>query len=376
MTGEWRRPGRHRVALMALALSAALSAPAVAGGAAAADPLDDAKARVAAAQEAADVATARFHEAQTRHAEVVLAIDDLEAAIRSGEQQREALREEVERLAVTAYTTSGASTPLAVLGDDDPLAAARREKLLGDAAGVDNDALDDLAAVVDDLGRSRSDLDRQRADAEEALAAMDAEAADLQRELAAAQEAQADVEEQIRQLEAARQEEERRRLEAEREAREAAAADAAAATETPSPSPSGSSPAPAQAGSLVCPIQGPVSFIDSWGAPRPQGPHMGVDLMAARGSPNVAVVSGEVTMRSPGGLPGLGVHLQGDDGNLYYYFHFDSYEGGARRVAQGEVIGYTGNTGDASGGPTHTHFEVHPGGGGAVNPYPYVAAVC
>jgi murein DD-endopeptidase MepM/ murein hydrolase activator NlpD len=116
--------------------------------------------------------------------------------------------------------------------------------------------------------------------------------------------------------------------------------------------------------------------VDSWHDARPGGrAHEGVDLMAPRGTPNVAVVSGSVTMKS-GGISGNGVHLQGDNGNLYYYFHLDAYEGGARQVTQGEVIGYTGNTGDASGGATHTHFEVHPGGGGAVNPYPVVRPIC
>jgi murein DD-endopeptidase MepM/ murein hydrolase activator NlpD len=119
-----------------------------------------------------------------------------------------------------------------------------------------------------------------------------------------------------------------------------------------------------------------VSFIDSWGFPRATtGSHQGVDLMSPRGTPNVAVVSGEVKMMS-GATSGLGVFLYGDDGNLYYYFHFDAWEGGSRRVQQGEVVGYVGNTGDASGGATHTHFEVHPGGGPAVNPYPTVAGIC
>ena len=126
---------------------------------------------------------------------------------------------------------------------------------------------------------------------------------------------------------------------------------------------------------IVCPVRGAVSFIDSWHAPRHQGQHMGVDIMAARNTPNVAVVSGTVTFRS-GSTSGNGAYLSGDDGNLYYYFHLERYAGGPRRVAQGEVIGYVGNTGDARYTATHTHFEIHPGHGPAVNPYPSVRAVC
>ena len=72
----------------------------------------------------------------------------------------------------------------------------------------------------------------------------------------------------------------------------------------------------------------------------------------------------------------MGAFLNGDDGNTYYYFHLSAYEGGNRRVSKGEVIGYVGNTGDALYTASHTHFEVHPGGGSAVNPYPSVRPVC
>ena len=62
-------------------------------------------------------------------------------------------------------------------------------------------------------------------------------------------------------------------------------------------------------------------------------------------------------------------------GNGFYYAHMDAYSPAAREgaaVARGTVLGYVGDTGDARGTPTHLHFEVHPGGGGPVRPYPIV----
>ena len=123
---------------------------------------------------------------------------------------------------------------------------------------------------------------------------------------------------------------------------------------------------------ILCPMNGS-AYGDSWGAPRSGGrSHEGVDMLAPMGTPIYAVVSGSVNFRQ-NRLGGNAASLVGDNGNRYYYAHFASYEGASRRVNQGDVIGYNGDTGNATGTP-HLHFEVHPGGGLAVNPTPSVRA--
>jgi murein DD-endopeptidase MepM/ murein hydrolase activator NlpD len=125
--------------------------------------------------------------------------------------------------------------------------------------------------------------------------------------------------------------------------------------------------------SIICPMPGS-AYGDTWGAPRSGGRrHEGVDMIAPRGLPIYAVVSGVVTFKS-NRLGGNAVSLVGDNGNRYYYGHLDSYVGSSRRVFQGEMIGYNGDTGNAKFSTPHLHFQVHPGGGRPVNPYPTVRA--
>jgi murein DD-endopeptidase MepM/ murein hydrolase activator NlpD len=124
---------------------------------------------------------------------------------------------------------------------------------------------------------------------------------------------------------------------------------------------------------IICPMPGS-AYGDTWGAARSGGRrHEGVDLIAPRGLPIYAVTNGAVTFKT-NRLGGNAVSLVGDNGNRYYYAHLDSYEGSSRRVVQGEVIGYNGDTGNARFSTPHLHFQVHPGGGQAVNPYPSVRA--
>ncbi len=125
-------------------------------------------------------------------------------------------------------------------------------------------------------------------------------------------------------------------------------------------------------GSFVFPVQGPCSFSNDWHAPRTGHLHQGNDIFAAAGTPCVACVSGTVS-QGEGKNAGLYVRLAGDDGNVYYYMHLQRF-GATGHVSAGTVIGYVGDTGNAVGGPPHLHFEIHPGGGPAINPYPILLA--
>jgi murein DD-endopeptidase MepM/ murein hydrolase activator NlpD len=127
---------------------------------------------------------------------------------------------------------------------------------------------------------------------------------------------------------------------------------------------------------FVFPVAGPNSFSDTFGAPRSGGRrHQGCDIFTARNTPIVAVVDGVITRVNPydSGLGGISAYLRGGDRTVYYYAHLSSIKSGIHagvHVEAGQVIGYAGNTGNASGGAVHLHFEIRPNGGAAINPYP------
>lgn len=150
---------------------------------------------------------------------------------------------------------------------------------------------------------------------------------------------------------------------------------------SPGTSPSsGTGPGPADyAGPpAACPVGAAHSFTDTWGAPRSGGRrHQGTDVFAPLGAPAYAVVDGVIDKTGDGGLGGITLWLRAADGDRYYYAHNSrNLVGVGDRVRAGQVIALVGTSGNAETTPAHIHFQAHPGGGQAANPYPWLAAIC
>ena len=127
----------------------------------------------------------------------------------------------------------------------------------------------------------------------------------------------------------------------------------------------------------VFPMQGGCGFTDTWHDPRSGGRlHEGVDIIGAKGLAIYATNDGVISRMSTGGaLGGNAIYVKIPNGTYFYYAHLDSFAPGIAAgvpVKAGQIIGYNGSTGSTT---PHLHFEVHPFGGPAVNPYQFVKAV-
>ena len=137
---------------------------------------------------------------------------------------------------------------------------------------------------------------------------------------------------------------------------------------------------------------GAATYTDDFGDPRGQGGHEGNDIMAPKRALALAVEAGTVKFWTTSSRAGCMLYLYGESGTEYLYVHLNNdlthendnqgqcvpgvafakgLKSGAKVLA-GEPIGFVGDSGDADGIHPHLHFEVHPSGGGAVSPYPYL----
>ncbi|MEQ1703118.1 MAG: M23 family metallopeptidase, partial [Ilumatobacteraceae bacterium] len=122
-------------------------------------------------------------------------------------------------------------------------------------------------------------------------------------------------------------------------------------------------------------------ILDNFGDQRSGGrTHKGADLLATLGQDVYAMVDGTLTgqtLANSGGSSGLSGNLwtltATTGGTYYVYAHLSAFAPGLVKgstVKAGQLIGWVGDTGNPGPGNYHLHFEIHPGGGDAVNPLP------
>lgn len=359
------------------------------------------------------VATERVDRLTARLAEVRDRADQLRAELADLEAQNEQTQKRLSTRLVAMYKGDRTNTIMAVATGKSLTEITMRSHYLGALARDDRRAFEEAAAVaratearraelagtdaeldslVAEAAQARDELDAQfasvsdtQSDLEAELARREAEAARLAAEAEAARIAAEQAEAAdaaVAQAEAA----ERRAAAASRSADRArddvAAAEGPQEQAQPGPAPA---PAPADSGSSggsssgkVCPQANPRSFTDTWGAPRSGGrSHQGTDIFGARGGNVYAIVSGTVQWTQTGATSGLFLSLRGNDGHSYWYMHLQDFVASpGDSVSAGDLIAHNGDTGNAQGTTPHIHFEYHPGGGGAVNPYPLLRSVC
>ncbi|MFO1432809.1 MAG: M23 family metallopeptidase [Candidatus Competibacteraceae bacterium] len=133
---------------------------------------------------------------------------------------------------------------------------------------------------------------------------------------------------------------------------------------------------PARLSVPVADVQ-PTQLRDTWGAPRSGGRrHHGIDIFVPRGRAILSTTPGIVTTRGQNRLGGQSVGILGPGGQWHYYAHLDAFA--PLRMGQwidaGTLLGYVGNSGNAKGTPPHLHYAIYGAQGGALNPYPLLAA--
>jgi murein DD-endopeptidase MepM/ murein hydrolase activator NlpD len=334
-----------------------------------------------------DSLVAEVEQAWARQFALEKEISDLTSSIEVAKVKIAEAERRLDEVAVEMYMGSTSVASIQVLFSSSDEAYGAGMEYLRNVSGVEDDVVNQLRSFRTELGEQTERL-ADASEEQEALAVdLEEKSNVLQGDLIAAQGvydglvAQQAAEEEARR----RAEEERRRQE---EARQAEQARNATTTTTPSdsgtqdppdegatttvPEETPDEPPPSSGSGGTCPVAGAVRFSDTWGAPRSGGrAHQGVDMIAARNTPLVAVYSGTIRRLTDGPLSGLAIWLRAENGDQFFYAHLEGFAdiSAGQHVSQGEVIGAVGCTGLCFG--DHLHFEVRINGS-VTNPMAYL----
>jgi murein DD-endopeptidase MepM/ murein hydrolase activator NlpD len=403
------RFGRFAAALIVLAL---VAAPAV--GQVTPEDIAEAEAELASLRSETEQLAVQYEAALARSAELETQISGLESAVQESQIDLSMTRQLVRERAVEMYIESRTSQFSWLFVEDLDGGPEVALGYLSELGSSDTVLLRDLEIIKTEYERQLSELESARIEEGEVVAELAAVGSRLSARLETAQNtyvgliAQRAAEERARAEEIARQRAEAAaRAAAEEAARAAAAASTTttvptttttagettttlegattttvegATTTTAADATTTTTTAPAPVAAQTCPVDGFSTFTDTWGAPRSGGrSHQGVDMLGARWTPLVAIESGTVQRMRNGGLGGITVWLRGNTGDTFYYAHMEAWADGLRvgqQVQTGDLVGYMGTSGNAPDYIPHLHFEYHPGGGAAINPYPLVKGLC
>jgi murein DD-endopeptidase MepM/ murein hydrolase activator NlpD len=328
-----------RVWSVVVMVAAAAMIPASAAPAATTrDPLTIAREKLDSARSAASDAAEELAAAESARAQSEDEIARLEQQIPELQAQVDALRTLVRQRAAALYLRGGTPSLDVLVSVADPLQAARASHLTNVATVHDVDLAAQLRQTTAALTQRENALRSHRVELDRVINDLTDSRALLDHKLTVATMAYA----QVRQV-----------LNAQR---------------------AGGGATGSSSSAMRCPVDGFTVFADDFGQPREDNAtHQGIDMAASLETPLVAVADGDI-VHDESAAGGHGIWLYDTNGDGYYYAHLSRYEGDARHVSGGDVVGYVGVTGITTG--PHLHFEAHPRRGDAIDAYPLLLALC
>ena len=344
------------------------------------------QAQIAAIQTRLSEAVEQLDQAEAALAETEGQIAETRARIDDAKVRYERIRQRLSDRAAQAFMSGGNSSLEVILGAASVNDLSDRLEFIGAIAGAETDLAQQVANVRASLEFDERSLEQLKAQQVDTVKEQQQLRDQIVADLDAANALQEQAAEYAKQQFDAFQDTQKRRREYLHELAQQAAA-------VSTSHPGVAMPPGFQNPLKACPVDDPRTFSDGFGAPRYAGGyhlHAGNDLVSNYGIPIRAPFDG-VAEKSYNALGGNSEYVRAPDGSYVYNAHLQGYSRNSTGpVKAGDVIGYIGDTGDATGTP-HDHFEWHPSVvpanwpassygyvtiGSAVNPYPVLVDVC